>query len=97
MLEQTITRLQDRVRELERSPPTHAAESSPEPPSSAITDVSSEMGFPSSPASSSGLVSMPFANASLPVVDASTPTPDPNQRTLWWELEHPPDDIANML
>ena len=103
-LESDITRLQNRVRELESANPGQSSSKGPPPSSSNVPEL-----IPDRSASvlsrtettvdtpltiSAGLS---FNDELEPIQEMSPQTPTYEPEPQWWEREHPPDDISNML
>lgn len=102
MLENDISRLQNRVRELESANPPSARASAPPPSSQNVPDLIPDLKSPSTSSAESS-VATPYTMASsyTPSIemtaDMSPPTPTIEPEPQWWQREHPPEDISNML
>ena len=107
ILEETLARLQARVKELEKPIPAGPATAiplhNPYVPEASPTTTDVTMNY--DPMDTSGTDTEPTSNSPSQVTETMSISSDPSPSSpsrdevgeLWWELDHPPEQIANML
>lgn len=103
-LEKDISRLQNRVRELESSNPGQSSTKGPPPSSSNVPELipdraASVLSRTESSVGTPLTISSTPANNDIelePIQEMSPQTPTYEPDPQWWEREHPPDDIIHM-